>query len=58
MSTEFTHVAFEHRGITLNDLEGHTLRRRLPLPYPFWATWAVKMLGNTTDDYMTLFSYG
>ena len=58
MSIETTHVAFEHRGITLNDLETHTLARRLPQPYPFAAAWAVKLLGNITDDYMTCFGYG
>lgn len=59
MALKFGHVAFEHRAIGLADLETHTLRRRLPLPYPFSATWALKLLNEVTiDDYMCCYSYG
>jgi hypothetical protein len=59
MAIQFGHTAFVHQAIGLSDLEDHTLRRRLPLPYPFSATWAVRMLGLvTTDDYMCLYSFG
>lgn len=59
MAIKFGHVAFEHRAIGLADLEGHTLRRRLPLSYPFSATWALKLLNEVTiDDYMCCYSYG
>lgn len=59
MAIYFGHTAFTHSAIGLADLEGFTLRRRLPLPYPFSAVWAVKMEGLiTTDDYMCLYSFG
>jgi hypothetical protein len=58
MSVFFGHTAFVHVGYTLTDLETHTLRRRLPRPYPLSATWATYQTGTTTNDYQQCLVYG